>query len=417
MIFFSLLFSIAAHAAPAPDFLKDLEIFKARSLVLKSEREQLDANSAATISRFLQFTPNVSGVLARSGSNTTTDSISGSGAVTTSTTKSYTNYFGANIDWNLFKSGGDFFAWRAAKASQEAQQYQVKNQELKTEVDGAGVIFRRLYLRDVHGAQVESLKLKQESIRIGRQRYSQGKIPMQDVSRMEVDLFQQQNVVRQSELQLAENQAAFRAFFVDDLQTKDWPFARNQELSISEKSQGSMEQRRLDARAESFHDLWKTSRVRHLPSVDMAVTYRESPIKGPNTQIWSGTLALTVPFWSRYEIASDNAQAYATALRAENEATQNARAEELRREYVRKKIALSHTNFEEARVNLEKSEKLYRDMLRSFQLGRLSTNELFQEQDRKIRTLLLYSESRLAYHESLIEACALWGQAARDCLR
>ncbi len=410
MILFALFFSVAAQAASSADFLRDLEIFKQRSPLLKSEREQLDANSTATISRFLQFTPSASGVVGRSGQHATADGVSG-------TAKVYSSYLGANVNWNLFKSGGDFFSWQAAKASQEAQEYQVRNQELKTEVDGAGVIFRRLYLRDVQGAQAESLKLKQESIRIGRDRYKQGKIPLQDVSRMEVDLFQQQTVVRQSELQLAENQAAFRAFFVDDLQTKDWPFGPKQSLSIAEKSQGSLEQRRLDARAESLHDLWKTSRVRHLPSVDLSLQYRETPIQGPSTHTWAGVLELSIPFWSRFEIASDNAQAYATSLRAENEATQNARAEELRREYLRKKISLSQTNFEEARLNLEKSERLYRDMLRSFQLGRLSTNDLFLEQDRRIRTLLVFAESRLAFHESLIEACALWGQSAKDCLR
>ncbi len=411
MIFFYLLFfSVAAKSAPSQDFLSDLELFKARSLVLRSEKAQLEADSTATLSRFLQFTPRLSAGIGKGK-----DKLD-SPVPFTSYDSNYW-YWRATADWNLFRGGGDFFSWRSAKSSEMAQHFQVESQALKIELEGARVLFRRLNLLDVQGAQAELLKLKSDAMRIGLDRFHQGKIPLQEVTKMEVDLSQQQNVVRQSEIDLAENEAAYRAFFVDELKTKAWPFANGITLEIMKKGEGSLEQRRLENRARAFSDTWTASRLRHLPSLDLNLNYKDSPLKGPSAQTWSGTLELSLPFWSRYEIASENAQALAAATRAENEAAANLREEELRREFIRKKISLSHLNMEDARVNLERSGRLYSDMLRSFGMGRLSTNDLFLEQDRKIRALLFYTQSQFTYHESLMEACALWGYSAQACLR
>lgn len=403
----ALLLSVSAMAAPG-DFLADLDLFRQRSLLIRSEKEQLEANSTATLSRLLQFTPTL-----QAGVGRQRDKIDGPGSQTDT---SY-SYWRATAAWNFFRGGSDYFSWRGARAAESAQAFQVEGQELKTELSGARVIFRRLYLKDVQGAQAELMKLKTETIRIGRDRYRQGKIPLQDVTKMEVDLSQQENVVRQSEIDLAENEAAYRSFFVDELKTRDWPFVSNQALTIVGRQDISPEQKRLELRALSLHDNWLSSILKHSPSVDLNLSYRDYPLNGPGTRAWSGSIELSVPLWSRYEISAASAQAAASAERAANESAANAREEAMRRDFVLKKISLSQKNLEEARLNLEKSDRLYRDMLRSFQLGRLSTNDLFLEQDRKVRALLLFTQSRLSFHESLMEACGLWGVSARDCIR
>lgn len=404
----ALLLATAARAAPAPvDFLADLELFKARSLVLRSDVQALDAAKSATLSRLLQFTPKIRGGIGKQW-----DKIDGPTSALSSDSRYW--YWRGSADWNLFKAGGDYFAWKAAREAQASADFEVKNQELKTELDGANLVFRRLFLRDSAGAQAELLKLKQETLRIGRDRYRQGKIPLQDVVKMEVDLSQQQNLVRQSEIDLAENEAAYRAFFVDELKTKDWPFTAAA-VPVPSGDTRSFEQNRLQKRADSLDYSWRSSLAQHAPSIDFSLSYRNYPLSGPNYQAWSGTLELSIPLWSRWELKADNAQAYAAAQRAENDAQQNARREDLRRDFLGKKVSLSRASLEESRVNLDRANRLYADMLRSFQLGRLSTNDLFQEQDRKIRAILSFSQSRLDYHSSLMESCALRGLSARAC--
>jgi outer membrane protein TolC len=412
----ALLFTLPALAKPSPaaDFFADLDLFKQRSLVIRSDRGDADAARAASLSRLLQITPKISAGVGREWSTVT--GVPNPPVVSPYDTRDW--YWRASADWNLFRSGGDLLAWRAAKNNEHSQELGVVSAESKTEVDGAAVVFRRLFLRDGEGAQEELLKLKQETLRIGRDRYKQGKIPLQDVVKMEVDLSQQQNVVRQSEIDVAENEANYRSFFVDELKTRDWPFDASKDLPQSAGDDKSFEQRRLRERADSLDLSWKSSITKHAPSLDLSLSFKQYPLESasPDKQ-WGATLELSIPIWSRWELRAASAAAYATALRADDEANQNARDEELRREFLKKKVLLARQNLLEARANLDRADRLYRDMVRSFQLGRLSTNDLFLEQDRKIRTILGYTQARLDFHTSLMEACALRGMSAAECLR
>jgi outer membrane protein TolC len=403
----SLLGCLKVKAESTADFLGDLELFKSRSVTLHTETERLSAEKITRLSRAFQITPAVSIATGKTETRINPDGAASS--------KTISDYWRLQADWNLFHGFSDFQSFEAADKSVEAQKYQVKSEELRIELEGAKVIFNRLYLHDVKAAQDELLKLKQETMRIGRDRYNQGKIPLQDVEKMEVDLSQQQNEVRKAEIDLAQNDAAYKAFFVDDLRTNAWPLGENQSLALAD-GEGSFASKRLRARAASLEHSWKSARLLHLPSLDLSLAYREVPRVNPNTGTWAGTIELSFPLWSRFETAAASARAYTGFIEADGLATTAEREEQLRREFLKKKISLSGDNFREAKINQEKSAKVYRDMLRSFQFGRLTTNDLFIEQDRKIRTELTLTQSRLAFHESLMEACALWGVSARTCL-
>lgn len=395
---------ILAQADARRDLLADLEQFRQKSLTLRSEVQRLDAASTLTLSRYLAWTP----ALNLSAGKTRTE-------LNSVRTTDY-DYLRGSVEMNLLRGGSDFFALRSAREAEKAQNLQVQNSELSVELQGARLIFRRLHLLDMFSIQLELLKLKQEALQIGRSRYEQGKIPLQEVTKMEVDLSQQQNVVRQAEIETAANDTAYRSLFVDSLQTREWPLAEGQILALT-GGEGSLDTKRLTHLAASSEASWKSVRSLHLPSLDFSLTYDKFPLKTRVNDTWTGTLALSFPLWSRLETAASSARAHSDFVAAENTAAAAAREEELRREFLRKKISLSQANLLEARHNREKSDRLYNDMLRTFQLGRLSTNDLFQEQNRKILSQISYTQSRLNYHESVAEACSLWGLALRDCLK
>lgn len=404
----AILFAATPAQAAKQPFLQDLELFKQKSLLLKADRAQLDADGSSRFSRLMQFTPSLSAGIGKTEIRASSD--------LTGKSKSIYDYWSLSANWNLFRGFSDLQAWKAAQGTEKAQAYQVQSRELQTELDGAKVIFNRLYLRDAKRAQDELLKLKQETMRIGRDRYRQGKIPLQDVTKLEVDLAQQANLARSAEVELDQNEAAWKAFFVDELRTSDWPLTEAQSLALSE-GEGSFAARRLRAKAGGLEYSYRSSKLQHLPALDFSLSYKELPLRSPNTGTWTGALELSFPIWSRYETASASSQAFASFVAADAAAATAEREEALRRDFLKKKIKLSFESIKEARLIQEKAERLYRDMLRSFQLGRLSTNDLFLEQDRRIRSVLSYSQAKLAFHESLMEACALWGLSADKCLR
>ena len=399
---FFLFLPLLTSAAPG-SFLSDLESFRANSLTLKPEIERETASSARAFSRAMAFTPGVNLAAGREESKLNGQETSNYG------------YWRASAVWNLFRSGGDFFAWRAAKLTEESQGYRVQDEKLQVELVGAHAIFEQLYFRDAVGAQRELLKLKEEAVRIATDRYKQGKSPLQDVAKLEVDLAQQRIRVRSAELEQFKNEMEIKSLFVDSLQTRDWPFLEGQQMSW-ESGSGALSTKRLAARAEAAKNSWRGVRTQHLPRVDLNFNYREYPLKTRSNDTWSGVLELTIPLWSRFETSAASAEAFAEYIASEDDGLLAARAESAKRDYLRRKVEIGQANVAEAKRNLEKANRLYEDMLRSFRLGRLSANDLFLEQDRKITNVLSYSQSRLAFHDGLMEACALWGLEARDCL-
>ncbi len=409
MILLAAVLASTAFASPESNFLEDLDLFKQRSLALRTDKEAVSAAGSNTLSHFFQFTPRV--ILAGGHEWATSEAPA---QLYLSSSDDW--YWRAAADWNLFRGGGDYFSWRAAQKNEASQKYTLGSQELKTEVDGSNAIFRRLYLRDYKGAQDELLKLKQETLRIGHDRYKAGKISLQDVVKMEVDLSQQQNVVRQSEIDQAENEAVYRSFFVDALKTNDWPFSAKDAIFPSTEGL-SFQQLSLRTNADALDYTWKSARARYLPSLDLTASYKSFESYGQMAKQWNSMIELSIPLWSRWEVAAQSAQDYAASVKAQDEAEQNARDESLRREFLQKKVNLSRANMDDARTNLDRANHLYEDMLRSFQLGRLSTNDLFLEQDRKIRAIVDYAQARLDFHSSIMEACALRGLTATECLK
>ena len=62
------------------------------------------------------------------------------------------------------------------------------------------------------------------------------------------------------------------------------------------------------------------------------------------------------------------------------------------------------------------SKKLYDDYVRSFKMGRISTNDLFIEQTRLISSELLMAESQLEFHQTITSLCVLQGDNLNTCL-
>lgn len=384
-------------------FLQDLESFRANSRTVRTELENLRSSETFALSKKFFWMPDLS-------ISTGKDSTSVNGQKT-----SNPNYLSANSSINLFRGGKDFYSLRSALTARDAQEIQVASEELRVELAGANAIFDFLFLRDSYQVQAELVKLKEDSLRIGRSRYAQGRIPLQEVTKMEVDLSQQRLHLHEVELQREANTLAYHTLFVNELRTNDWPFADDQRINFS-SAQGSLDVKKSQLTSESLADAWKSAKISHWPSVDLSLSYRQYPLRTRENEQWIGSMSLTLPLWSRFETSASTADAYARYAAAENTAEITANETKLKEAYLRKKINLSQQNLQESRRNLEKSDRLYKDMLRSFQLGRLSTNDLFQEQDRRFQSLNSFYQSRLSFHQSLMEACVLWGTRVSSCI-
>lgn len=384
-------------------FLTDLNNFKNKSLSLQTEKQNLDSASDTLLSKKLFWTPklNLSAYETQTKQN--------------SSMVSDTNYLQADVTLNLFRGGSDLNSLFAASAQKKAQELQVQNENLRVEIKASDLIFKSVYLTESLRIQEQLLKLKEESLKIVHDRYSQGKLPSQEVVKSEVDLTQQKNKLRLASLDLIENKANIASMFVEEIKTKDWPFDEKITFqTVSSEKIPLIEQKYWTA--ESREQSWREAQGAHWPSIDFQLTYQESDIKKRDSNQLYGTISLTLPIWNRFETAAVTSSQYSQYITALNEYKDTEQTLKQRSIFLKEKISIARLNLAEARKNVQAARKLYEDVLRSFRIGRISTNDLFIEQNRLLDSENTLALNQLTFHQGLIESCALAGMTSTECL-
>ena len=402
-VVFTLLIAPQLKAATSDAFFQDLEQIRAKSPSLQAELERARARNAAALSGSLFWTPTLSVSAGRSATET-------NGAVT-----SDADYWKGTAALNLFKGGGDFHAKNAAQFAAQAQEEQIRSESLKLEVRSSELVFRRLYLLDAIKYAREQVKLREESHRVVLARFKQGRIPQQEVTRSEIDKVQQETQARSFETELLENRALIGALLIGELKTMSWPFSTEQRMGRARREKNP-ESERLSLLAKAAESTWKAGRAAHWPSLDLSVSYGEAPLRDRATRQWITGLTLTFPLWSQYETSAKAANAFADFVAARGEAAVQEASEQAQRAILEKRVESARQNLRDARQNLERARKLYGDVFKSFQLGRMSVNDLLLEQERLIKSQSGLSQSELAFHKVLLESCALLGEPAVTCL-
>lgn len=392
----------AASAATPSDFFSDLEAFRAESLSIRTEEGNLEAADAALTSRKLFWTPTLDASAARQRTES-------------AGTAAESDLVGVEMSLNLYRSGGDWQRMREAEARRRAQGLELKNEILRVELRGADVVFKGLYLAEMRRLEEGILKLKEDSLRIVKDRYRQGKTPLQEVSKAEVDLVQQRSRLRKARLDELENRQDGLALFVKSIRTTSWPFDENQKPRLPLTAVfPEIEQKNWETKASEA--AWKSAGASHFPSLDLSASYLK-PVSGENRdgQVVA-SLRLTVPLWSRMETSASVATAYAGYLGSVHELKSLEVRTRLRKDLLEEKVTMAREDLSEAKKNLEKSKALYRDVLNGYRLGRVSTNDLLIEQNRLFTSENAVAASQLAFHQSLMESCALRGIEAKECL-
>ena len=404
-MYFLLLAFCAARFAQAgtQDFLADLESFRQKSLQLKSEGIRLQSAKDLSFSKGLFWTPSLSATVGKSKSKT-------NGALDPGS-----DYWRVSSGLNLFRGGSDVYNWKSANLAETAQEFQIQNEEIKLEQKAADLIFKQLYFSENSKAQTELKGLKEKAFQIATDRYKEGKISKEELLKIQVELSLQKNRLRSALLDEKENLSSIKSLFIDEIKTNSWPFT--EETKKPAITHASKQLQLLELSAASLEQKWKATKGLYWPSLDLSLAYQQAPRWTNSNRVWSGSLEMTIPLWSRYETAALSSQAYAAYQSAKNTYTETERQENLRNDFLMAKVISQEASLREAKENLKNSDQLYQDMERAFKMGRLSANDLFLEQNRFIESRLNYYQSMLAFHQAQLENCGILGLHAAECFR
>lgn len=384
-------------------FFDDVENFKNKSLTIQSEQQKLKSTHDFLLSKNLFWTPKLNISLQDNPTNLNSATITKSSSIT------------LDLTWNLFRGGYDWNQMKDARAQKETQELQLLNEGLRVEISASDLIFKSLYLIEIERIQKEFLKLKEESLKIVTDRYHQGKLPLQEITKSEVDFIQQKNKLRSSRLDLMENKSQMASLFIDTINTSKWPFDEKTTPKIPSNLKIPLVEQKYWL-SKSREESWKASKALHWPSLDLDLQRIESPIKNRANKEWIGLISLSFPIWNQFETSAKISAAYAEYINSLNDYKNTQQTLSERNLFLKNKIEIARLNLTESKANLEKSRILYQDILSSFRLGRISTNDLFLEQNRLLDSENALAQNLLTFHQSLIETCALAGITARDCL-
>lgn len=403
MIILLLSLMASAHAEISP-FFGDLENFKNKSLTIQTEEQNLVASNDLLLSRRLFWTPKLTLSLDKNRTKLNNVTVLDNDGIN------------ADLTLNLFKGGTDWNNMKDAKAQRSAQRLQVLNENLRVEVKASDLIFRSLYINESQRIEEKLLKLKEESYKIVKDRYNQGKIPLQEVTKSEVDLVQQKNKLRTAVLELSENRSQIASLFINVIQTKTWPFDEKTMPKLPSSANLPVAEQKYWI-SQSREQAWRATKGFHWPSLDFHLQYHVAPIRERTDKQIVGVLSLTLPIWNQYETSSQISSAYASYIGALNDYKETDQALQQRTLFLKEKIEMARLNLFESKRNLDLSKKLYEDIMRSFRLGRISTNDLIIEQNRLLESENNLAISQLTFHQGIIEACTLSGLNSVDCLQ
>jgi outer membrane protein TolC len=402
--------SVTSEIAQAQyqNYLLDIENYQQKNIQTKIQKEKVAAAEESKFSKDMLWTPTVSTSLIRNKANVNGDMVSGM------------DYSLTTAVLNLYKGGVDLANRDQADSTLRAQQLGLKNESLKADVAASELIFKAIYLKESLRIQEEFQRLKEYSLKVMKGFVSQKKKQPQEVVRSEIDLALQQNKVHLAQIAQEENDSLLYLNFSSELKTKDWPFSGGESFAFETSENNSI---------ESFPTLeqkyWETkgresgyvaAKRAHLPTVDWTLTYQDNPWLAQNLRQWTSLLELKIPLWSKYETTASVAAAYASFFESQSQLRFAREGTLLRSKMLTKKVGILKSNLMTTKANVERAQGLYHDVLKNINSGRLSTNDLVIERQRLLESESDLVSSELAYHQTVIELCALHGLTVPACV-
>ncbi len=325
----------------------------------------------------------------------------------------------ANSQLNLFRWGADWASLKAAQADCDAEKETLLTTVLEAEREATQALINTIRNYKKTEIHKEIVQTHTHLLQIATQRYGQGRLPLQEVKKLEIDLENAKSNFASVVIDQKNSEAVLEKLLGPAVIQEEWPW-QTKLLSFPYKN--------LKFELET-HPFWKSTRYKiqaeesrtqranrlMFPSLDGNLSYgyySNLGIKGP---AWSVGVTLTLPFFDQLNQYSNyKLQSY---FQMEKETLYERTPKELQIEFenAQKNFEiLNTTTFSRTKI-LETARELYRDNLRRFQLGRASANDLVIDERRVFDSELFFIQGVAELHLAFVRLCHAMGKRVRAC--
>jgi outer membrane protein TolC len=414
--------AFAEEQAPLLTFDRAIQLILARSTDIATQQSQVSETVATNITAKTAFLPNIAVQLGR---YETQDNL-----LLTKSVSDSVNLIGK---LNLFRFGADIKGLQAANGDEDTQTYKLAATTLNTEelaVQGLIGEIQASFDIDVLSGIV---KKEQELQKIGRERYTRGLLPEQEVDKITVDMENASARLADTQVREAQAKANLVARLGNSQIEMNWPWIdRFRELSRDPKKRESLlgTETELEKRPDVLsaaknlqaQEDRTSQRVRQiLPTLDSTLTYSSYGLitqpAGTSSldPSWTGGLVINIPLFDQLSNYSNARVQYFEKQKADTalELAHRAALQDWSSAKASFEIALSTALSRDETSKL--SRQLYNDSLKRFRIGRIDANDLALDESRFTDSELLATAGWAQLHLAFAELCHARGLRLADC--
>ena len=410
ILFGTLSYSYAAEVPTHPlSFQEALEEILSRSTQVTQARDRLKAIQSRNLPSHLRFLPTLS-VEAKEPLTGTESFL---------TVPRQVAFYGR---LSLFKWGADLSELRAARSEVKSQEAAVNAIILEVEERGVIALIAEIQKQDEILIHHKIVKSRTDNLRIGQERFEAGRLALQEVQVLQIDLDNAAASYSNAQIQEMEARAQLENLLGHTYISLEWPWKetliRTQGNSLLQKElvletipawksaedQTHMEAQRL---SQSWRQL--------LPALDVYSTYGHFQGYFGSVSGWTANLGVTFPLF-------DHLETYSRAATQRSQlAISESRLEQVKRDalatwsYSRNSFK---TIFESAQARdrtVSLSRKVYNDNLKRFQQARASANDILIDINRLFVSELNAIQGWGAAHQSFSRLCHSLGHQIKTC--
>lgn len=323
---------------------------------------------------------------------------------------------GLSAQLNLFQFGKDYYLYQSRKTATQAQKIEFNEKSIAIENQYLGLLFKNIYLRKKIEYYQEIETLKRKTLKVAEQRFDRGNLARQQVEKVTIDLNNFESQKLNLEKELDENELLVKKF---DLQSFErvWPFVDFKETTFQKiTSDSSAQFKKMQLESEQANQFTAAVKSGYLPSLDLSGRYYKYMEDSHLPNQWEMNLVLTWKLWDNFSYRLSYLDAFKNQISTETRLAQLNRIQPEQNQFYFNQLESSQKKLKKSFSSLNKLNDLYQDTERLFSQGRLTVNELFQDQQLLMETRINFENDVYDFHQSLLNYCTQKSQRVWQCL-
>ena len=324
---------------------------------------------------------------------------------------------------NIFKFGADYANYEAANRQLDSRRSSLSQSKLTAEATAIEVLVTNI-LRSKEVQILEKiLKAKESSLKTFRARYKRGLTPSTEVDKARVEVNNAKARFNNALLQLDTARGLLIALLGHSDVNMNWPWIKTLKKNNHEAIKGEFDLKERPDYQQAQFDLAfreasaKSSIRAFFPKVDFSYTWSETDFYTSSVNERTSLLSISIPLFNGWRGVSDyetqkalSEQARYRIVRIERDASSEWKTKQIN-------FDISVQTAKDREINLALSRRVYRSTEKRFNKGRVTINELSQDQSRLLDSESLAAAGWAQAHLSLVELCHTRGKDMLRCLK